>query len=110
MLCRRPLLWCAHPGCVPLLQLVLLQNKVFTPGSASRTHYQYTSAIGCNTARFCRLDVVADDPQVLLEDAEFLMNRVSAGEVTWNEVRPELAVKYEQAGLSDVAAFVAAMQ
>ena len=44
--------------------------------------------------------------QVLIEDAEFLMNRASAGEVSWDEIRPQLADKYQQAGLPDVAEFV----
>ncbi|DBA77568.1 TPA: hypothetical protein ACH3X1_009374 [Trebouxia sp. C0004] len=47
-----------------------------------------------------------DDRQVLLEDAEFLMNRASAGEVSWDEIRPQLADKYRQAGLPDIAEFV----
>ncbi len=44
--------------------------------------------------------------QVLIEDAEFLMNRASAGEVSWDEIKPQLADKYQQAGLPDVAEFV----
>ena len=44
--------------------------------------------------------------QVLIEDAEFLMNRASAGEVSWDEIRPQLADKYHQAGLPEVAEFI----
>ena len=44
--------------------------------------------------------------QVLIEDAEFMMNRASAGEVSWDEIRPQLADKYQLAGLPDVAEFV----
>ena len=48
--------------------------------------------------------------QVLIEDAEFLMNRAAAGEVSWDDVRPQVAEKYEQADLKDVAEFVNAVQ
>ncbi|KAL3150032.1 hypothetical protein ABBQ38_013385 [Trebouxia sp. C0009 RCD-2024] len=51
-----------------------------------------------------------DDRQVLIEDAEFIMNRAAAGEVSWDDIRPQLAEKYEQAGLSDVAEFANAVQ
>ena len=47
--------------------------------------------------------------QVLIEDAEFLMNRVSAGEFGWDEIRPQMAELYEQAGLKDIAKFANAM-
>ena len=48
--------------------------------------------------------------QVLIEDAEFLMNRVAAGELSWDDVRPQIAEKYEQAGLREVAEFANAVQ
>ena len=48
--------------------------------------------------------------QVLIEDAEFLMNRAAAGEVSWDDVRPQIAEKYEQAGLKDVAEFANAVR
>ena len=48
--------------------------------------------------------------QVLIEDAEFLMNRAAAGEVSWDNVRPQVAEKYEQAGLTDVAEFANAVR
>ena len=48
--------------------------------------------------------------QVLIEDAEFLMNRAAAGEVSWDDVRPQVAEKYEQADLKDVAEFVNVVQ
>jgi len=47
---------------------------------------------------------------VLVEDAEFLMNRASAGEISWDDIRPQLADKYQQAGLSDIAGFANAVQ
>ena len=43
---------------------------------------------------------------MLIEDAEFLMNRAAAGEHSWDEIRPQLAELYEQAGLQSVATFV----
>lgn len=48
--------------------------------------------------------------QVLIEDAEFIMNRAAAGEVSWDDIRPQLAEKYEQAGLRDVAEFANAVR
>ena len=48
--------------------------------------------------------------QVLIEDAEFIMNRAAAGEVSWDDIRPQLAKKYEQAGLTDVAEFAYAVR
>ena len=47
---------------------------------------------------------------MLIEDAEFLMNRAAAGEVSWDDVRPQVAEKYEQADLKDVAEFVNVVQ
>lgn len=44
--------------------------------------------------------------QVFIEDAEFLMNQAAAGELSWDEIRPQLADKYAQAGLREVANFV----
>ena len=47
---------------------------------------------------------------MLIEDAEFLMNRAAADEVSWDDVRPQIAEKYEQAGLKDVAEFANAVR
>jgi hypothetical protein len=46
--------------------------------------------------------------QVLMEEAEHLMNRAAAGECGWEAVRGGVAATYREAGLSDVANFVAA--
>lgn len=51
-----------------------------------------------------------DGRQVLIEDAEFLMNRASAGELSWDEIRPQLADKYQLAGLPEIADFANAVQ
>lgn len=48
--------------------------------------------------------------QVLIEDAEFLMNRASAGELSWDEIRPQLADKYQLAGLPEIADFANPVQ
>lgn len=44
--------------------------------------------------------------QVAMDDADFLLNRVAAGEGDWDSVREPLAEKYREAGLSAVADFV----
>lgn len=51
-----------------------------------------------------------DDRQVLIEDAECIMNQAAAGELSWDEIRSQLAEKYEQAGLREVAEFVQSPQ
>ena len=48
--------------------------------------------------------------QVLIDDAEFLMNRAAAGEFSWDDIRSQIAEKYEQAGLPDIAALAGAVQ
>lgn len=47
---------------------------------------------------------------MLIEDAEFLMNRAAANELSWDEIRPQIAEKYEQAGLKEVAEFANAVR
>jgi hypothetical protein len=44
--------------------------------------------------------------QVAMDEADFLLNRVAAGEGDWDSVRKRLAEKYREAGLSGVAQFV----
>ena len=48
--------------------------------------------------------------QVAMDNADFLLNRVAAGEGTWDDVRRPLAEKYAEAGLTSVADFVLAGQ
>ena len=38
------------------------------------------------------------------------MNQAAAGELSWDEIRSQLAEKYEQAGLREVAEFVQSPQ
>ncbi len=42
-----------------------------------------------------------------MDEADFLLNRVAAGEGDWDSIRQPLADKYREAGLSAVADFVA---
>ena len=44
--------------------------------------------------------------QLALEEAQFALNRVAAGEATWDEVRPKIVTNYRIAGLARVADFV----
>ena len=45
--------------------------------------------------------------QVLIEEADFAMNTVAAGEASWDEVRSQVSDKYQEAGLPELAKFVA---
>ena len=47
---------------------------------------------------------------MFIEEADFIMNTVAAGEASWDAVREQLSDKYEQAGLQTLAGFVAAPQ
>lgn len=73
------------------------------PSTGSNGSHQHHSS-DCHTF-VCHLWL-----QVLIEDAEFIMNRAAAGEVSWDDIRPQLAEKYQQAGLSDVAEFANAVR
>lgn len=42
-----------------------------------------------------------------LDDASHLLNKVAAGELSWSDILSELELKYELAGLIDMARFVA---
>jgi hypothetical protein len=46
--------------------------------------------------------------QMLMDEADWLMNKAAAGEARWDEIRGELAESYSKAGLSDVARFILA--
>ena len=48
--------------------------------------------------------------QVLIDDAQFLMNLAAAGEHSWDDIRPQIADKYQQAGLLELADFANAVQ
>lgn len=47
------------------------------------------------------------EEQQCLDEAAHALNKASAGEATWDEIRPLLEEQYEKAGLVDVARFVA---
>lgn len=47
--------------------------------------------------------------QVLIEDADFAMNRVAAGEASWNDIKSQISDKYQEAGLQELAKFVLAV-
>jgi hypothetical protein len=44
--------------------------------------------------------------QIAMDDADFLLNTVAAGESDWDTIRAPLAGKYAEAGLTAVADFV----
>lgn len=44
--------------------------------------------------------------QLALDEAQFALNRVSAGEASWEEVRAKVAKNYKIAGLARVADLV----
>lgn len=46
--------------------------------------------------------------QEAIDQAEFLMNRAAAGEVTWDSIRDGLAEQYVTAGKREVADFIRA--
>ena len=46
--------------------------------------------------------------QVLIEDADFAMNTVAAGEASWNDIRAQISDKYQEAGLQELAKFALA--
>ena len=46
--------------------------------------------------------------QMAVDDAEHLMNCVSAGEAAWDDVRADVAAHYERAGFKDAADFIRA--
>ena len=46
--------------------------------------------------------------QIAVDQAEFLMNRVAAGEASWDDIREELAAHYSSAGFINVADFIRA--
>ena len=43
-----------------------------------------------------------------MDQAEFLMTRVAAGEAAWDDIREELAAQYSSAGFINVADFITA--
>ena len=46
--------------------------------------------------------------QLAVDEAEFLMNRVAAGEASWDDIREDLAAQYSAAGFINVADFIKA--
>lgn len=115
-----PLVVAAVPvtGALPLLQpeqhltvrgrLKYLHQHTYPGHHVHRLHIQRLQAkLKHRSSRtaFCNTLL-----QVLIEDAEFLMNQAAAGEVSWDDVRPQIAEKYEQAGLKDVAEFANAVR
>ena len=47
-------------------------------------------------------------PQIAIDEAELLMNRVAAGEAQWDDIRRELADCYTRGGQQVVADFIRA--
>jgi len=43
-----------------------------------------------------------------MEEADWLMNTVAAGEASWDDVRAAVADRYAEAGLTEVAYFIRA--
>ena len=43
-----------------------------------------------------------------MDEAEYLMNRVAAGEAAWDDIREDLAAQYSAAGFINVADFITA--
>ena len=46
--------------------------------------------------------------QLAIEEAEFLMNTVAAGECSWDSIRSELANRYEEGNQRIIADFIRA--
>lgn len=44
--------------------------------------------------------------QVLIEQADLAMNRVAAGEASWDVIRAQVSDSYWEAGLQELAKFV----
>ena len=51
---------------------------------------------------------VRDDRQIAMDEADFVLNRVAAGEAEFDQITEELAATYEKAGLAELAGFVTA--
>jgi hypothetical protein len=46
--------------------------------------------------------------QALLEEADFAMNTVAAGEASWDDTRSQISDKYQEVGLQEMANFFVA--
>ena len=46
--------------------------------------------------------------QIAVDAAEFLMNRVAAGEAAWDDIRADLAAEFSRSGCINVAEFITA--
>lgn len=78
-------------------------------GDAASIVYQLSEEAMAQSAA-ARQSRVPSEPkgpvQLALEEAQFIMNKVAAGEATWEDVRAKVATNYKVAGLVRVAEMV----
>lgn len=78
-------------------------------GDAARISYLLSDeAAAAQRAQTGGFQSGKDEQEIALEAADVLMNMCAAGERAWDDIRPELADRYQDAGFPSVADFIRA--